>query len=87
MDDNVVAIAPKKKQFVRVVTKQGFVIDLGMPDEFSMVGFSMSIRASGCLLNELLFLPLDQIATVFVWSEDAPPEAQHCVIPFTGKPA
>ena len=85
MDDNVVAIAPKKK-FVRVITKQGFVIDLDMPSEFSMIGFSMSIRASGCLLNDLLFLPLDQIATVFVWTEDAPPQGQHCVIPFTGKP-
>lgn len=76
----------KKKEHVRIVTEQGYWFDLDKPDDFSMVAFVMSIKANGHLLNERIWQPDDGIATIFVWSEDAPPKQEGTVLQFPKGP-
>jgi len=59
---------------IRVVTKQGLWFDMDMQVGFSMVTFVTAIKAMGQLINEAVYQPHDNIATIFVWSDAAPPK-------------
>jgi hypothetical protein len=81
-------IIPLKKQMVRVVMREGGGwFDMDKPDDFNMLAFMTSVRATGHIMNDHMYVPLDMIASIFIWSQDNPPkmEGGGAVVPFGNK--
>ena len=81
---------PKPQKKLRVIHKTSLgplgslFFDSDVPEDFSLPTFISSIRAVGYLLFETVYVPLDEIAAILVWSEDKPPPQMN-VLPFEGK--
>lgn len=86
MQDNVsqLPVPPPKKEKMRVVLKTGYWIDLDIPADFNMVAFVTSIKANGHIMNDKMFQPLDMVASIFLYEEQAPPQQLGHVLPFKG---
>jgi hypothetical protein len=60
-------------QKIRVVTRDGNFFDMDKPDNWTLPGYVSSVRATGCILNEQIYVPHDFISCIFTFDTDAPP--------------
>jgi hypothetical protein len=60
-------------QKIRVVTRDGNFFDMDRPDSWSLTNYVSNVRASGCILNEQIYVPHDFIGCIFTFDTDAPP--------------
>lgn len=58
---------------IRVVTRDGNFFDMDQPEGWSMLAYVSSIRASGCIVNEQIYVPHEFIGCIFAYDADAPP--------------
>ena len=71
------AEAPAKpSKTMRVVLINANWFDIPQPAEFSVVDYVMTIRACGYILNPKLYVPLDQIQSIFTYEGAKPPDGQ-----------
>lgn len=79
--------AEPRKQKIRLVTTTGWWFDMDKPADFNMFVFATSIRATGFLINDMVYQPQETIASIFVYDAEKPPELQTgVVIDFPRKP-
>ena len=80
---------PQRKRHVRVVLKGGTMFyDMDCLPDFSMPAFILSCRGAGYILNNEMYTPMDQVQTIYLWSDDKPPKpGEGIVVEFPGKPA
>lgn len=85
---NVVPM-PKPKRHLRVIHRTGMgqlgalFADMDITDDFNLTNYVQAVRAAGYILNEHVYIPVDEIAGMLVWTEDKPPP-QLNVVPFDG---
>lgn len=79
----------KKKEMVRIVTKRNNWFDMEIPKDFDMLAYITSVRAMGYILNHRMYMPVEEIECIFLWSEQPTGSAQGVVLPFPApeKPA
>lgn len=78
--------AEKPKQWIRVVMKNGMFFDMDRPADFSMIGYVSAIRSTGYILNEGLYVPLDDIQSIFTYNGEVLAGTQGVVLQFPSKP-
>lgn len=88
--DNVTPL-PKPKKNLRIIHKTplgsfgALFFDInGLDDGFTLPVYVQAVRAAGYILNDTLYVPADEIAGMFVWTEDKPPQPMN-VVQFEGK--
>lgn len=80
---------PKPKRKLRIVHKTtmgnlgALYADIDIPEDFSLPTYVQAVRAAGYILNDIVYIPVDEIASMCVWAEDKPPP-QLNVVPFDG---
>jgi hypothetical protein len=61
-------------QKIRVVTSYGGWFDMDRMPEFNLFQFATSLRATGFLLNETVYVPQEHVVSVFLFDSDTPPQ-------------
>lgn len=61
---------------MRVVLVNANWFDIPQPAGFSVVDYIMSVRAAGYILNHKLYVPLEQIQSIFTYDGPKPPDGQ-----------
>jgi hypothetical protein len=66
-------------QKIRVITSFGGWFDMDKPPDFSLPTYIQHIRAAGYMLNETMYVPHDQLVSVFVFDTDNMPQVPQGV--------